>query len=81
LERSYTPHKVSYKFPHLKNKIDWDKFIWTSDFKLDDIGDGFTEYLINKDEPFKHNGNHPDATQHLNFFNDIIYPNFKTTIL
>jgi len=65
----------------LKNKIDWDKFIWTSDFKLDGIGDGFTEYLINKGEPFKHNGNHPDATQHLNFFNDIIYPNFKTTIL
>lgn len=65
----------------LKNKIDWNKFIWTSDFKLDGIGDGFTEYLINKGEPFKHNGNHPSETQHLDFFNDIIYPNFKPTIL
>jgi hypothetical protein len=61
----------------IKNKIDWDKFVWTSDFILDGIGDGFTEYLINKGEPFKYNGNHPDETQHLNFFNDIIYPNFQ----
>jgi hypothetical protein len=61
----------------LKDKINWDKFAWTSDFKIDGMGDGFTEYLINKGEPFKHNGNHPDEQQHLNFFNDIIYPNFQ----
>lgn len=60
----------------LKKRINWDKFIWTSDFKIDGIGDGFTEYLINKEEPFRHNGNHPDKLQHLDFFNDIIYPNF-----
>lgn len=62
----------------LKKRINWDKFVWTSDFKIDGIGDGFTEYLINKGEPFKHNGNHPDETQHLNFFNDIIYPKFQS---
>ena len=61
----------------LKDKINWDNFVWTSDFKIDGIGDGFTEYLINKGEPFKYNGNHPDEKQHLNFFNDIIYPNFQ----
>jgi hypothetical protein len=26
----------------IKNKINWDKFIWSSDFKIDNIGDGFT---------------------------------------
>ena len=64
----------------IKNKINWDKFIWSSDFKIDNIGDGFTEYLINKGEPFKQTGNHPDETQHTNFFNDIIYPKFISEI-
>ena len=54
--------------------------IWSSDFKIDNIGDGFTEYLINKGEPFKETGNHPDETQHTNFFNDIIYPKFISEI-
>ena len=44
------------------------------------IGDGFTEYLINKGEPFKETGNHPDETQHSDFFNDIIYPKFISEI-
>jgi hypothetical protein len=64
----------------LKERIDWDKFVWTSDFKIDGIGDGFTEYLINKGEPFKYNGNHPDEKQHLDFFNDVIYPEFQSKI-
>ena len=64
----------------IKKKINWDKFIWSSDFKIDNIGDGFTEYLINKGEPFKQTGNHPDETQHTNFFNDIIYPKFISEI-
>ena len=65
----------------LKQSINWDRFIWTTDFKIDGIGDGFTEYLINKGESFKHQGNHPNAKQHLDFFNDVIYPNFKPTII
>lgn len=64
----------------IKNKINWDKFIWSTDFKINNIGDGFTEYLINKGEPFKETGNHPDERQHTNFFNDVIYPKFISEI-
>lgn len=66
---------------YIKHKIDWNKFIWTTDFKIDGMGDGFTEYLISKGQKFKHNDNHPSAQQHLDFFNDMIYPNFKTKII
>ena len=64
----------------IKNKINWDKFIWSTDFKVDNIGDGFTEYLINKGEPFGENSNHPNERQHTNFFNDVIYPRFISEI-
>jgi hypothetical protein len=57
---------------YLIKKIDWTKFEWTTDFKIDNFGDGFTEYLISKGEKFEKDGNHPSDRQHKNFFDDII---------
>jgi hypothetical protein len=59
----------------LSNKIDWNKFVWTTDFKIGNIGDGFTEYLITKKQNFEHNDNtHPSELQNKMFFDEILKP-------
>jgi hypothetical protein len=59
----------------IKNKIDWSKFIWTTDYKVNGIGDGFTEYLISKGQIFGYAENtHPDEHQNKMIFDELIKP-------
>ena len=49
------------------------EFIWTTNYKVDGIGDGFTEYLILKGQKFGHAENtHPDEEQNKMIFDELI---------
>lgn len=61
----------------LINTIDWTKFIWTTDFKIGEFGDGFTEFIISKGQKFgEAEGTHPDAEQNKMLFDELIYPQY-----
>ena len=61
----------------LINEIDWSKFIWTTDFKIEQFGDGFTEFIISKGQKFgEAEGTHPDAEQNKMLFDELIYPQY-----
>lgn len=66
----------------LIQKINWDKFIWTTDYKVNNIGDGFTEYLISKGVQFGHAENtHPDEEQNKMIFDELIKPRIIKELL
>lgn len=66
----------------IKNKINWNKFIWTTDYKVDGIGDGFTEYLISKGQKFGYaEETHPDENQNKMIFNELIKPRIIRELL
>lgn len=65
----------------LINSIDWSKFMWTTDFKIGEFGDGFTEFLIDKGQRFEFAANtHPSESQNKLLFDEIIYPQFLKDI-
>lgn len=62
-------------------QIDWSKFIWTTDFKIGEFGDGFTEYLIEKGQGFQYAGNtHPSEKQNQLIFDELVYPQYLKDI-
>lgn len=66
----------------IKNKIDWSKFIWTTDYFVDGIGDGFTEYLISKGQKFGYAENtHPNKEQNKMIFDELIKPRITKEML
>lgn len=61
----------------LINEIDWSKFIWTTDFKIGEFGDGFTEFLISKGQRFgSSEKTHPSKEQNKMLFDELIYPQY-----
>lgn len=75
IEKVYEVFESADSLNEIKNKINWEKFIWTSDFKIDVFGDGFTEFLINKNQKFgDHGGTHPDSEQNKLLFDELILP-------
>lgn len=66
----------------LIKKINWNKFIWTTNYKVGEIGDGFTEYLISKGQQFRHAENtHPDEEQNKMIFDELIKPRIVKELL
>lgn len=81
LEKVFDTFESADSLSEIKNKINWDKFIWTSDFKIDVFGDGFTEFLINKNQIFgAFNNTHPDENQHKLLFEEKILPRIEDLI-
>ena len=66
----------------LIKKINWNKFIWTTNYKVGGIGDGFTEYLILKEQKFGYAENtHPDEEQNKMIFDELIKPRIIKELL
>jgi hypothetical protein len=81
IEKLLTTFESADLLKELINSIDWSKFIWTTDFKIGEFGDGITEFLIDKGQKFEFAGNtHPSKSQNKLLFDEMIYPQFLKDI-
>jgi len=64
----------------LLNKIDFTKFLFTDDIRIDGFGGGIIEWFLNKNEMLTGGNWHPSEEQHLRFFNEFLWPRIESDI-
>ncbi len=61
-------------------KIDFTKFIFTDNVRINGFGGGIIEWFLNKNEMLTGGAWHPSHEQHLRFFNEFLWPKIQTDI-
>jgi hypothetical protein len=64
----------------LLEKIDFSKFIFTDDVRVNGFGGGMLEYFVNKNEPMLGGKNHPSKEQSIDFFTNFLWPKIKDEV-
>lgn len=64
----------------LLEKIDFDKFIFTDDVRINGFGGGILEYFANKNETMLGGRFHPSKEQSIDFFTNFLWPKIKDEV-